>query len=368
MPPRKKGSVATANKPTEATRRSARNSKRPTPVSNDASSDELSSQNLPLRGNSSKSIQAEGRQPEEIVDEITVRTTRTKSYSSSRPSTAQSEANSQSHQLRVVSTPVTNQDIVMLGDRDRDEDEDELVGEAPAPKKTKAALHETPTSGRKGRSKYDNPDEMLTNPRAPLATTKLRDLLCSKKAWDLLSPEEKKQVLSKFPDNREVLDAGTDNARPDVAALRNNDNFRHDVARYQEDLSKGWHDSEWIRQAQAAHMKREIGVYDEYLAARFEEEWGMPMPEKDEGRDVEAEADGEEDPGGMEAPEQEGSEKNEEKQEADPEAMTGVEIIVQDNAVEPVVDEVSGKEDSAQKVGVEEHLPDITMANGETPQ
>lgn len=64
-------------------------------------------------------------------------------------------------------------------------------------------------------------------------------------------------------------------------ALRNNDNFRHDVAQYQEDLRKGWHDPEWIRQAQAAHRKREAGEYNEYLATRFKEEWGIPLPDQD---------------------------------------------------------------------------------------
>jgi hypothetical protein len=75
-----------------------------------------------------------------------------------------------------------------------------------------------------------------------------------------------------------VLDTGTDKARPNVAALKNNNNFRHDIARYQEDLREGRHDPEWIRQAQAAHRKRALGIYDEYLAARFEEDWGMQMP------------------------------------------------------------------------------------------
>ncbi|KAI1310152.1 Asx homology domain-containing protein [Xylaria venustula] len=133
---------------------------------------------------------------------------------------------------------------------------------------------------RKSRSKWDNPDEMLTNPNSPLARAKLRELLCSPMAWDILSPEEREQVLSKFPDDTMILDPGTSDARPDIAALLNSNNFRNDVIRYQEGLGKGYHDPEWIQQAQAAHRSREAGVYDDFMAADFQEKWDMPMLQK----------------------------------------------------------------------------------------
>ncbi|KAI1429570.1 Asx homology domain-containing protein [Xylaria sp. FL1777] len=145
----------------------------------------------------------------------------------------------------------------------------------------------TPTprvSFRKSRSKWDNPDEMLTDPNSPLVKAKLRELLCSPMAWDVLSREEKEQILSKFPDNTMILEPDTPNARPDVAALLNNNNFRNDVTRYQGGLSKGFHDPEWIRQAQSAHRSREAGVYDDFMAADFKEKWGIPMPEQSQPR------------------------------------------------------------------------------------
>ncbi|RYP69363.1 hypothetical protein DL771_006173 [Monosporascus sp. 5C6A] len=185
-----------------------------------------------------------------------------------------------------VKTPIKSQAYV-AGPADKDEDE--LAAKQPAIKIVKIS-----DSARKNRSKYDKPEEMLTNPRSPLASTRLRDLLCNPKAWDLLGPQERKQVLAKFPDQQEILDAGTAEARPDVASLRNNNNFRHDAARYQDNLRKGKHDPEWIRQAQAAHSKREMGGYDEYLATRFEEEWGMKMPgAKVGGEEAEASTSGE---------------------------------------------------------------------------
>jgi len=85
-------------------------------------------------------------------------------------------------------------------------------------------------------------------------------------------------VLAEFPSEADIIDAGTDHARPNIVALRNNDNFRHDVSRYQENLREGRHDPEWISQAQAAHRKRALGFYDDFLASKFEADWGMPMP------------------------------------------------------------------------------------------
>lgn len=85
-------------------------------------------------------------------------------------------------------------------------------------------------------------------------------------------------MLEKFPQGADILEPGTEQARPNIVALRNNNNFRHDISRYQEDLREGRHDPEWISQAQAAHRKRELGIYDDFLAKKFEEDWGIPMP------------------------------------------------------------------------------------------
>ncbi|KAI1332056.1 Asx homology domain-containing protein [Xylariaceae sp. FL0255] len=174
-------------------------------------------------------------------------------------------------------TPIKKQEFEVIAPAD-DGEEDELSVQEPTPKKVKIVSRVAKVATfRKGRSKWDNPDEMLTNPKAPLVNANLRDMLLSNKAWEILTPEEKQKVLSKFPDDLEILDPNTAGARPDFAALRNNDNFRHDVARYQEGLRQGFHDPEWIQQAQAAHRKRELGMYDEFMAADFQERWGLSM-------------------------------------------------------------------------------------------
>ena len=94
----------------------------------------------------------------------------------------------------------------------------------------------------------------------------------------MLDEEEKQRVLAKFPTNNDEATTTAAAGGPDITSLRSNDDFRHDVARYQDDLREGKHDPEWIQQAQVAHQHRVIGFYDKYLATRFEEDWGMEMP------------------------------------------------------------------------------------------
>jgi hypothetical protein len=65
---------------------------------------------------------------------------------------------------------------------------------------------------------------------------------------------------------------------PDYASLRNDNNFRHDCARFTEGLQNGHHEEEWLRQAWAAHAKRKRGDHDEYLADRFERDWEVELP------------------------------------------------------------------------------------------
>ncbi|KAI1819530.1 hypothetical protein F4861DRAFT_526738 [Xylaria intraflava] len=194
------------------------------------------------------------------------------------PSVSQGESPAMSSSCKDV--PIKEQNVAAdSGVVAADEDKPDESTKEPMPKKRKVdAKPPQRLVARKSRSKWDDRDEMLTNTHAPLVDAKLRDLLCSPKAWDILTREEADKILAQFPDDREILNPGTPNARPDIAALLNNDNFRHDVVRYQEGLAKGFHDPDWIRQAQAAHRSRQLGFYDEFMAADFEERWEIPMP------------------------------------------------------------------------------------------
>ncbi|KAI0188712.1 Asx homology domain-containing protein [Astrocystis sublimbata] len=203
-----------------------------------------------------------------------------RSLRSSRHTSSIAQAESVTDSPSGRGVPVKKQDFPTAIAADDDGKPDDLSDQASTekqkanPKPTKRVLI------RKSRSKWDNPDEMLTAQNAPLAEADLRDLLCNPGAWDGLSSEEKEKILAKFPDNAEVLDPDTPEARPNIAALRSNDDFRHDIARYKEGLSKGFHDAEWIQQAQAAHRLRKLGSYEEFMAEDFEEKWGLPMPQQ----------------------------------------------------------------------------------------
>ena len=103
--------------------------------------------------------------------------------------------------------------------------------------------------------------------------------------------DEQREILAFFPDNTHILDAGTDKARPDANSLRNDNNFRHDCARYSENIELGKHDPDWLRDAWAAHIKRNRGDYDEHLVRQFEKDWGVQLPEELYPRNLRAKED-----------------------------------------------------------------------------
>jgi hypothetical protein len=98
-------------------------------------------------------------------------------------------------------------------------------------------------------------------------------------AWDVLNQQERAEILALFPDKKHVLDAGSDDARPNVLSLMNDDTFRHDCASYTENVSSGRFDPQWLAEAWAAQEARKMGDFDEYLVKRFEETWSVDLPE-----------------------------------------------------------------------------------------
>jgi hypothetical protein len=60
----------------------------------------------------------------------------------------------------------------------------------------------------------------------------------------------------------------------------NDDSFRSDCAEYTENISQGKHDSEWLSSAWVAHERRKLGDFDEYLLNKFEEDWGVELPQE----------------------------------------------------------------------------------------
>ncbi|OBR11890.1 Proline-rich early nodulin [Colletotrichum higginsianum IMI 349063] len=121
--------------------------------------------------------------------------------------------------------------------------------------------------------------KLLTDPKSPLASADLRTILCQPAAWDILSKEERAEIIALLPAGTRILDPGTDDARPDLDALRNDNNFRHDCATYTNNIAQGKHDPEWLEQAWAARERRRAGDFDGYLKQKFEDEWSCELPE-----------------------------------------------------------------------------------------
>ncbi|KAK4105061.1 hypothetical protein N658DRAFT_395837, partial [Parathielavia hyrcaniae] len=150
------------------------------------------------------------------------------------------------------------------------------ISRTPAP--TKKPRRVVPAQRKSAQERKWEAPFVYTDPKAPLANADLRAILLHPDAWDILTPEEKRDVLAKFPDGSHVLDAGTADARPNTVSLRNDDNFRHDCARYCENIELGRHDEEWLRQAWTAHEKQKSGGFDAFLREQFEEEWEVELP------------------------------------------------------------------------------------------
>lgn len=99
-------------------------------------------------------------------------------------------------------------------------------------------------------------------------------------AWSALDQDDKAEILALFPDKGHILDAGTEDARPNFASLMNDDSFRYDCAAYTENIAEGRHDPEWLAEAWSAHERRKAGDFDKYLMDKLEEEWGVEIPEE----------------------------------------------------------------------------------------
>ncbi|KAK3297524.1 ASXH domain-containing protein [Chaetomium fimeti] len=171
-------------------------------------------------------------------------------------------------------------------------------GQSSAPKR-KASISHNPGSTKKPRQVAPTPRKsaqdkkweapfVYTDSKSPLANADLRAILLHPLAWDILTPEEKQDVLAKFPDGTHLLNAGTQDARPNPVSLRNDDNFRYDCARYCENIQLGRHDEEWLSQAWVAHEKHQRGDYDQFLRERFEEDWETKLPAENKPEDSES--------------------------------------------------------------------------------
>ncbi|KAL6875459.1 Asx homology domain-containing protein [Trichoderma longibrachiatum] len=121
-------------------------------------------------------------------------------------------------------------------------------------------------------------ESIIKDPKSPLATANLRSILCNPMAWTCLDQADRAEILALFPDRDHILDADTQDARPNLASLMNDDSFRYDCAAYTENIAQGRHDPEWLASAWSAHERRKAGDFDEFLVEKLEEDWGVEIP------------------------------------------------------------------------------------------
>lgn len=155
------------------------------------------------------------------------------------------------------------------------------------PSKRSQFFNSKPTASRqpaakrpKMTSKKWEPNYVTQSSKSPLVGKDLRALLLHPQAWDLLSQEDKAEILALFPDDKHILDAATPNARPDVMSLQNDDNFRHDTEEYVSNLSRDMHDPSWLQDAWAAHGSRTAGNFDQFYIRRLEADWKTTIPDE----------------------------------------------------------------------------------------
>ncbi|KAK0626642.1 Asx homology domain-containing protein [Immersiella caudata] len=138
--------------------------------------------------------------------------------------------------------------------------------------------------GRTAKSKKWDAPHVLTNKSSPLGKTRdrndLLNMLLLPEAWDILTEEEKAEILALFPDKRSILNPGTSQARPDVQVLKSNTGFRADCVSYATGIANGRHEEQWLREAWDAHTKHSRGEYGPQAAKTFKRSWGEDMPER----------------------------------------------------------------------------------------
>ncbi|KAG9233441.1 hypothetical protein BJ875DRAFT_44100 [Amylocarpus encephaloides] len=103
---------------------------------------------------------------------------------------------------------------------------------------------------------WDNPEEVIGPQNSQLY----------KDDFDLLS-------VLKHPTAQAIISNKNDGQITEFLAC---DNPRQVINEFKADGAAGKHDAEWLRQALEASKQRAAGFYDEYLEAKFQEQWVYP--------------------------------------------------------------------------------------------
>ncbi|KAF2454387.1 Asx homology domain-containing protein [Lineolata rhizophorae] len=197
-----------------------------------------------------------------------------------------------------------------------DESNDDDVAETPAPKTRSQAAASKKRSRRGQKSANWDPKHVLRSPESVLVYANLVKVLSDPRAWELLKPEQQKDLASMVPacfqpetgseverepgpakipvrpqsgaSEKEVAlaqkgaeeDAPSQDASPSPPPaihpnLVRSVAFQSDVRLFQEDLLNGRLDPAWQKQALAAMERRARGDFDEWKERETEVFWGQ---------------------------------------------------------------------------------------------
>lgn len=106
-------------------------------------------------------------------------------------------------------------------------------------------------------------------------------MLMRPEAWDILSHDEKAEILALFPHDSWILDPETPHAQPNTALLMSNTAFRSDCVGYARGIERGHHANQWLQEAWEAHKTHLKGGFDDYLSKEFKTTWGEDMPPRE---------------------------------------------------------------------------------------
>lgn len=106
-------------------------------------------------------------------------------------------------------------------------------------------------------------------------------MLSHPQAWNCLEENEKREILALLPaDVHPEAQIIADDSSAKIPPIPDNfirysNNWRDGVRQFQLDLENGRYDPEWLKQAQEARERREMGEFDNFKEREYEQFWGQ---------------------------------------------------------------------------------------------
>ncbi|OAF63433.1 hypothetical protein VC83_00329 [Pseudogymnoascus destructans] len=148
------------------------------------------------------------------------------------------------------------------------------VSPAKRPQRNQASS-QTAKKAKKARTGIWSVENVLQNPKSPLANANLKGLFSNPEAWNILDKETKAKLISMLPENSHVIDEIEGELRISENFLKFDQNWAHYLGRAQEDIAEGRNEPRWLEEAAAASEQRADGEFDDRKDNEYEMFWGV---------------------------------------------------------------------------------------------